>query len=212
MFFVFTLIHGPFRFKEIGGLPNGRRSRAPTSGRPGPARHSRRRITKTQQRQGCTVAAAVALGAPPPCSNTGFHPPGLIHPAYWPVLGSQSLLNPRDHPRYLPPCPIDRTRPGPGGYRCVSRERGLVLLGSQSLLNPWDHPRYLPPYPIDRTRLGLGGYQRVSRERARLPRPPLHFPLESVYLWWQIGQGRAGQPRQFEKENRNKINKKVKSF
>jgi hypothetical protein len=26
------------------------------------------------------------------------------------------------------------------------------------------------------------------------------------------GQGRAGRPGQFEKENRNKINKKVKSF
>jgi len=40
MFFVFILIHGPFRFKEIDGLPSGRRSWAPTSGRPGPARHS----------------------------------------------------------------------------------------------------------------------------------------------------------------------------
>jgi hypothetical protein len=54
-------------------------------------------------------------------SSTRSHSPGplpdLIHPVYWPVLGSQSLLNPRDHPRYLPPYPIDRTRPGPGGYR-----------------------------------------------------------------------------------------------
>jgi len=40
MFFVLTLVHGPFRFKEISGLPNGRRSRAPTSERLSPARHS----------------------------------------------------------------------------------------------------------------------------------------------------------------------------
>jgi hypothetical protein len=103
-----------------------------------------------------SIRSAAAPGAPPPCSDTGFHPPGLIHPVYWPVLGSQSLLNPRDHPRYLPPYPIDRTRPGPEGYR------------------------------------------RVSRERARLPRPPLHFPLESVY---GDKQGRAVWKR-----------KKVKSF
>ncbi len=31
MFFVFTLIREPFRFKEIGGLLSGRRSWVPTS-------------------------------------------------------------------------------------------------------------------------------------------------------------------------------------
>ncbi|CAK9228934.1 unnamed protein product [Sphagnum troendelagicum] len=46
--------------------------------------------------------------------------PGLIHPVYLPMLGSQSLLNPRDHPRYLPPYLIDWTRPGPEGYRRIS--------------------------------------------------------------------------------------------
>jgi len=144
-------------------------------------------------------------------SSTRSHSPGplpsLIHPVYWPV---QSLLNPQDHPRYLLPYRIDRTRPGPGGYRRVSRERGPVLLGSQSLLNPRDHPRYLPPYPIDRTRPGPRCYWRVSRERVRSPR----LPCTSRWSLSVCGdkQGRARRLGQFEKENRNKINKKVKSF
>jgi len=36
MFFVFTLVHGPFQFKEIGGLHSGLRPWAPTSGCPWP--------------------------------------------------------------------------------------------------------------------------------------------------------------------------------
>ncbi len=172
-----------------------------TEGRPGPARHSRKKnhedATKAGMHSCCSRSARSSTAVlRHRVSSTRSHSPGpfpsLIHPVYWPVLGSQSLLNPRDHPRYLPPYPIDRTRPAPGGYRRVSQEQGPFLLGSQSLLNPRDHPKYLPPYPIDRTKPGPGGYRRVSRERARLPRPPLHFPLESVC---GDKQGRAGQGR-----------------
>jgi hypothetical protein len=170
---------------------------------PGPARHSRKKNHEDATKAGmhsCRSRSArsstVVLWHR--VSSTRSHSPGplpdLIHPVYWPVLGSQSLLNPRDHPRYLPPYLIDRTKPGPEGYWHVSRERGPILLGSQSLLNPRDHPRYLPPYLIDRIRPSPGGYRRVSRKWAWLPRPPLHFPLESVCLWWQTGQGQ-GQGR-----------------
>jgi len=62
--------------------------------------------------------------------------PGFIHPVYWFVLGSQSLLNPQDHPRYLPPYLIDWTRPGPGGYWRVSRERRPSPITPASLALP----------------------------------------------------------------------------
>jgi hypothetical protein len=58
--------------------------------------NSLHRITKTQQRQGCIVAAVAAPGAPSSCSDTGFHPPGLIHPVHSPVSSTQST--PRSHP------------------------------------------------------------------------------------------------------------------
>jgi hypothetical protein len=105
------------------------------SGRPGPARHSRKKNREDATKAGmhsCRSRNAQSSTAVLRhwVSSTRSHSPGplpsLIHPVYWPVLGSQSLLNPRDHPRYLPPYPIDRTRPGPRDYRHVSRERAWL--------------------------------------------------------------------------------------
>jgi hypothetical protein len=151
-----------------------------TDRRPGPARVSRKKnkdaikagMHNCRSRNARSSTTVLRHQVSSTRSHSPSPLPSLIQPVYWLVLGSQSLLNPRDHPRYLPPYPIDRTRPGPGGYRHVSRERGPVLLGSQSLLNPQDHPRYLPPYPIDRTRPALEFKETEGLHSGRRSRAP----------------------------------------
>jgi hypothetical protein len=116
-------------------------------------------------------------------SSTRSHSPGplpsLIHPVYWPVFGSQSLLNPRDHPRYLPPYHIDRTRSGPGGYRRVFRERARLPWPPLHFpsLRPWRSSGFTPSGPNANRRAG----KKKRQARADCVRPS-RVPT-SLYTW-----------------------------
>jgi hypothetical protein len=78
--------------------------------RPGLARHSRKKNHEDAIKAGmhnCRSRSARSSTAVlrHRVSSTRSHSPGplpsLIHLVYWLMLGSQSLLNPHDHPRYL---------------------------------------------------------------------------------------------------------------
>jgi hypothetical protein len=123
-----------------------------------PARHSRKNNHEDATKAGMHCCRSLSARSSTAMlrhrvSSTRSHSPGplpsLIHPVYWPVLGSQSLLNPRNHPRYLPPYPIDWTRPGPGGYRHVSRERAQLPRPPLHFpsLRPWRSSGFTPSRP-----------------------------------------------------------------